>query len=139
VVRVGVVGAGAFGTGVLLPALKASGAKLTAISSAGGANADAARRNFAFDRAVAGDDEVIAADDVDAVVVATRHDAHARLVAAALAAGKPCFVEKPLAIRPQELDELEEAMAARPGLVCVGFNRRFAPASVELRRELASR
>jgi len=139
-VRVGLVGAGAFATGVLLPALKATaGVRLTAVATAGGASADAVRRSFAFDRAAAGADDVVAADDVDAVVVATRHDSHARLVAAALAAGKPCFVEKPLAIRPEELARVVDAMTTKPGVVCVGFNRRFAPAVVALRKSLASR
>lgn len=139
-VRIGVIGAGLFGTAVLLPALKsASGVKLTAISTAGGATADAVKRNFGFDRVASGPDDVTGAPDVDAVVVATRHDSHASLVAAALAAGKPCFVEKPLAIRPEQLAEVVAAMSAKPGLVCVGFNRRFAPAVVELRKLLASR
>jgi polar amino acid transport system substrate-binding protein len=139
-VRVGLVGAGAFATGVLLPALKSSpGVRLTAVSTAGGATADAVKRNFGFDRVATDAADVVAAADVDAVVVATRHDSHARLVVAALAAGKPCFVEKPLAIRPEELAEIVDAMTATPGVVCVGFNRRFAPASVALRKALASR
>lgn len=139
-VRVGLVGAGAFATGVLLPALKsASAARLAAVSTAGGATAEAVRRNFGFERVAADAEDVISADDVDAVVVATRHDSHARLVASALAAGKPCFVEKPLAIRRDELAEVVDAMTTRPGLVCVGFNRRFAPATAALRRSLASR
>jgi polar amino acid transport system substrate-binding protein len=139
-VRVGLVGAGAFATAVLLPALKsAAGVRFTAVSTAGGATADAVKRNFGFDRVAAGADDVVAADDVDAVVVATRHDSHARLVVAALEAGKPCFVEKPLAIRPEELDAVVDAMTARPGVVCVGFNRRFAPATVALKKALASR
>jgi predicted dehydrogenase len=138
--RVGVVGAGQFGTAVLLPALKsASGLHLTAISTAGGATADAVKRNFGFARVASGSADVIGAADVDAVVIATRHDSHARLVAEALAAGKPCFVEKPLAIRPEQLAEVVAAMEASPGLVCVGFNRRFAPAVVELRKQLATR
>jgi predicted dehydrogenase len=139
-VRVGVVGAGQFGTAVLLPALKsAQGLHLMAISTAGGATADAVRRTFGFARVAAGSADVIGAADVDAVVVATRHDSHARLAAEALAAGKPCFVEKPLAIRPEQLAQVVAAMQARPGLVCVGFNRRFAPAVVALKRELAGR
>jgi polar amino acid transport system substrate-binding protein len=113
--------------------------RLAVVATAGGATADAVRRTFGFARVASGADEVLGAHDVDAVVVATRHDSHARLVAAALAAGKPCFVEKPLAITPGQLDEVVGAMRARPGVVCVGFNRRFAPATVALRRHLASR
>ena len=139
-VRLGVIGAGQFGTAVLLPALKAAaGARLTAVATGSGSTADAVRRTFGFERAAADADEVLGAADVDAVVVATRHDSHAQLAAAALAAGKPCFVEKPLAIAAEDLARVVLAMRATPGLVCVGFNRRFAPASVALRKQLAAR
>ena len=139
-VRIGVIGAGQFGTAVLLPALKAtSGLTLSAIATAGGSTADAVRRSFGFARVAASAEELIAAADVDAVVIATRHDSHARLAAAALAAGKPCFVEKPLAIGPEQLAQVVAAMEARAGVVCVGFNRRFAPASVALHKLLAAR
>lgn len=139
-VRIGVIGAGQFGTAVLLPAFKAAtGARLTAIATASGATADAVRRTYGFARVASSADELVAAADVDAVVIATRHDSHASLAAAALAAGKPCFVEKPLALAPEDLAKVVLAMRARPGLVCVGFNRRFAPAVVALKRQLSAR
>jgi predicted dehydrogenase len=139
-VRIGVIGAGQFGTAVLLPALKAAaGARLTVVATGSGSTADAVKRTFGFARAAADAKEILGAADVDAVVVATRHDSHARLAGAALAAGKPCFVEKPLAITAEDLARVVLAMRATPGLVCVGFNRRFAPASVALRKQLAAR
>jgi predicted dehydrogenase/threonine dehydrogenase-like Zn-dependent dehydrogenase len=137
--RVGLIGAGLFATAVLLPALRSAGATLQAVSTASGSTADAVARKFAFARVATSSAAVISADDVDAVVVATRHDSHAELVAAALRAGKACFVEKPLAIRREELAEVLAAMQERPGLVCVGFNRRFAPAVEALRSALAHR
>ncbi len=137
--RIGMVGAGLFATGVLLPALRSAGGAFQAVSTASGATADAVARTFGFARVARSSDEVVAADDVDAIVVATRHDSHAALVAAALRAGKACFVEKPLAIERAGLDDVLEAMAERPGLVCVGFNRRFAPAIRALSEALAQR
>lgn len=140
VARLGVIGAGQFAGAVLLPALKAApGARLEVVNSAGGVTAEAARRHFGFTRVAASTDDVIDAADVDAVVVTTRHDSHAGLVAAALRAGKPCFVEKPLAIRREGLDDVLAAMRERAGLVCVGFNRRFAPGVTVLREKLAHR
>lgn len=139
-VRLGVIGAGQFAVSVLLPALRAAGGtEFAAVTTSGGATADAIQRSFGFARAAASAEELIAADDVDAVVVLTRHDSHAALVAAALAAGKACFVEKPLCIRRSELAQVVAAMESSPGLVCVGFNRRFAPASAALRERLAKR
>jgi predicted dehydrogenase len=70
--------------------------------------------------------------ETTAVVIATRHDSHARYALAALRAGKHVFVEKPLCLTHEELDEIERLYAslltgpAGPPLLMVGFNRRFA-------------
>jgi predicted dehydrogenase len=125
---------------VLLPALRAAGGtEFVAVATSGGATADAIRRTFGFARAASSAEDVARSPDVDALVILTRHDSHASLVAAALAAGKPCFVEKPLAIRRAQLRDVVAAVDAHPGLVCVGFNRRFAPAAVRLRERTERR
>ena len=77
-------------------------------------------------RAVGAADDILADDQINAVVIATRHDQHAALAARALASGKAVFVEKPLALDRDELDLVMSACAANPALV-VGFNRRFSP------------
>lgn len=139
-VGLGVIGAGQFAVSVLLPALRgAGGVEFAAVTTAGGATADAIRRTFGFRRTAATADEVLASDDVDAAVILTRHETHAPLVIAALAAGRACFVEKPLAIRREQLAEVVLAMERTPGLVQVGFNRRFAPTTSALRARLANR
>jgi polar amino acid transport system substrate-binding protein len=137
--RIGLVGAGQFASAVLLPALRSSGAAFQAVTTASGATADAVGRSFRFAEIAPSPDAVMESDDVDAVVIATRHDSHAMLVAASLRAGKPCFVEKPLAITREGLDDVLAAMEDRPGLVCVGFNRRFAPGIVALQERLRAR
>jgi predicted dehydrogenase/threonine dehydrogenase-like Zn-dependent dehydrogenase len=135
--RIGLVGAGAFARATLLPALKAGGATLAAVATGGGlSSADVASR-FAFERTATDADEIFADDSIDAVVIATRHSSHASLTAAALRAGKSVFVEKPLALTPEELEEVREALSAG-GVLMVGFNRRFAPL-VERLLERASR
>ncbi len=74
------------------------------------------------------------------MVIATRHDSHAQLAAAALRAGKHVFVEKPLAIDRQGLDEVRDAYQASAGLqLAVGFNRRFSPHGQKMKELLASR
>ena len=85
--------------------------------------------------------EVLADPGIDLVVIATRHDDHATQVAAALAAGKAVFVEKPLAIDWDGLERVRRACeAAGPdAFLMVGFNRRFAPAVARLRQEVAGR
>jgi predicted dehydrogenase len=64
---------------------------------------------------------------IDTIVVATRHDSHADWTTRALEAGKHVFVEKPLALTLDELARIQSALASASGILCVGFNRRFAP------------
>ena len=71
-----------------------------------------------------------------AVLIATRHNLHAQWVVQALAANRHVFVEKPLCLSRAELADIDAAVAKSSGSVQVGFNRRFAAASVELKRLL---
>jgi predicted dehydrogenase len=133
--RVGLIGAGSFARGTLLPALRDAGAELAAVTSEGGLSAADVARRFEFARAADSIDEILGDEDIDAVVIATRHSTHAELAAAALRAGKAVFVEKPLALTEAKLLEVEAALADG-GPLMVGFNRRFAPLTVRLRAEL---
>jgi predicted dehydrogenase len=72
------------------------------------------------------------------VLVATRHHLHAPLVKAALRLDRHVFVEKPLCLTRDELTEIDDVLRKSRGSVMVGFNRRFAPATVELKRQLAA-
>jgi predicted dehydrogenase len=72
-------------------------------------------------------------------MITTRHDSHARLVCEALRAGKHVFVEKPLALTDDEVDAIAEVHAAARGVLCVGFNRRFAPLVRRAKEALAKR
>jgi predicted dehydrogenase/NADPH:quinone reductase-like Zn-dependent oxidoreductase len=134
--RIGLVGAGSFARGTLLPALKEEGAELAAVASEGGLSAADVAARFGFERTAASADELLADESLHALVIATRHTTHATLAAAALRAGKAVFVEKPLALDEEELRDVEEALEDG-GLLMVGFNRRFAPLLVRLREELA--
>jgi myo-inositol 2-dehydrogenase / D-chiro-inositol 1-dehydrogenase len=82
---------------------------------------------------------VIAAADVDAVVVCSWGDTHEEYVLAAIAAGKPVFCEKPLATSPQACLRIVEAEAARgTRLVQVGYMRRYDAAYRALKKVLDS-
>jgi predicted dehydrogenase/threonine dehydrogenase-like Zn-dependent dehydrogenase len=127
--RVGFIGAGSFASHVLIPAFEAAGAQFELVASAAGLSGALAGRQHGFKRVTTDEQLVITDPDVDVVVVATRHDTHARFVAQALRAGKAVFVEKPLAIDHAGLAEVEAALAeaSREPLLGIGFNRRFAP------------
>ncbi|HEY0254219.1 MAG TPA: bi-domain-containing oxidoreductase, partial [Kofleriaceae bacterium] len=121
--RLGVIGAGNFAGGVLLPIL-AEMPQVTfhSICTASGTRAKELGTRYGFGRAVGSVDEILDDREVTAVLIATRHDQHARLAERALAAGKAVFVEKPLAL---DRNELARVFAA--GTPMVGFNRRFSP------------
>jgi predicted dehydrogenase len=128
----GVIGAGAYATKVLIPAFRQAGAALGSIASTGGVSAAHAGRKFGFQEITTDVHALIADSRFDTVIIVTRHDSHASLVCEALRSGKNVFVEKPLAVSTHQLDEIEaayrEACAQeRMPRLMVGFNRRFAP------------
>ena len=125
----GVIGSGAYATQILIPAFAATTAVRGVVASAQGASAVHAAKRYGFARATTSATDVIADPAVSAIVIATRHDSHARYVVEALAAGKHVFVEKPLCITRDELAAIETAYEQRPQptALMVGFNRRFAP------------
>ena len=103
-------------------------ATTTALSSA------TAQSRFSFDTATTDYTVVLNDPNIDAVVIATRHDTHARIAAEALRANKAVFVEKPLAVSEAQLAELVAAVTESGNdRIQVGFNRRFAPMLVKLR------
>lgn len=133
------IGAGNYAGRVLAPAFKAAGAQLLTVVSAGGVTGVHNGRKFGFAQASTDTAAAIADPVAHGVVIATRHDTHARFVMEALAAGKDVFVEKPLCLTLGELAQVEAAMAAHPERrVVVGFNRRFAPHIVKMKALLGT-
>jgi predicted dehydrogenase len=127
-VSIGLIGAGNFATGTLIPALKkCANAHLHTVCSAGGLNAKAAASRHGFEYACSSIDDVFSNDEIDAVVIATRHDTHAKFAMDALRAGKHAFVEKPLALSEDDLDALFECAVDAKRVLMPGFNRRFSP------------
>lgn len=127
------LGAGNYATRVLMPAVKAAKARLRTVCASGGTSAALAARQFGFEQASCDRAAVLGDAETTVVFIATRHDSHAKLALDALAAGKHVFVEKPLALKAEDLDALETALETAPQLqLMVGFNRRFAPLVMEM-------
>lgn len=143
--RVCFLGAGNFAVRTLLPALGKGGVKPEMVISRLGASALYAGKKFGASR-VGTDPSVSWLDpELDAVFIATRHHLHAEQALAALKAGKRVWVEKPLCLHLEELSQIQSVYPA-PGarraghpMLMVGFNRRFAPMAVALRRALQKR
>ncbi|GMU20004.1 MAG: oxidoreductase [Phycisphaerae bacterium] len=139
-VGIAMVGAGNFTTGTLIPALKRlPEARLRAICSAGGLSARSAAGRHGFEYCASDLQEVLSDPQVQAVIIATRHDTHARFAAEALRAGKHVFVEKPLALTHEQLDDLVAAHAESDRVLMPGFNRRFSPLSEAVKNHFAGR
>jgi predicted dehydrogenase len=136
---VGVIGAGNFANRVLIPAIVGAGGRLRSIASSKGASAAVVARKHGFEVAATDVDAILTDSSVDTIIVATRHDSHAKLALRALSAGKHVFVEKPLALTMADLEMLEEAVASSVCVLTVGFNRRFAPLARRVREQLKGR
>ena len=126
-----VIGAGNFVRTMLLPHVKGKMALGTVVNGTG-LSARHVKEKFGFAKAATDFAEATS----EAVIIGTRHDLHASLVLKALKAGKQVFVEKPLCLTEGELAEIDAAMADTSGSLMVGFNRRFAPAAVEMKKWL---
>lgn len=135
-VRVGMIGAGGYAAGMLLPKFKAEGVEFHAIASASGLTARNVGRQFGFAECVSTADEVIGDTDTNLIVVASRHDTHASFAKKALEANHHVFVEKPLALNDAELDSVIAAARDSSGSLMVGFNRRFSPLAREAKEFL---
>jgi predicted dehydrogenase/threonine dehydrogenase-like Zn-dependent dehydrogenase len=151
----GLIGAGAFTGKVILPALRKTGARLKTIASSGGVSGTHLGKKFGFEASATDPEQIFADPDINAVLISTPHHTHARLVLAALEAGKQVFVEKPLCLTKEELHQIESAMSARKPtaageagtggqahsaempILMVGFNRRFAPQVQKIKGLLA--
>lgn len=139
----GVVGAGNYATRILIPAFKEAGARFGPIITSAGLSGSIAGEKFGFNESTTDIEGAIRDPQVTALIIATRHDSHARLAAKALAAGKDVFVEKPLSVDREGLSIIHEALKASshtgsaPRLM-VGFNRRFAPHVIRMRSLLAT-
>ncbi|HEV2125521.1 MAG TPA: bi-domain-containing oxidoreductase [Chloroflexota bacterium] len=136
---IGLIGAGAFASGVLIPAFKQAGfERFVAVASASGLSARRMAQRAGFEKAVSGGDAVIDDPEVDVVVIATPHDTHATLATQALRAGKHVFCEKPLGLTMDELDEVEAAWRESGRVLFVGFNRRYSEPVKLVREHFAS-
>jgi predicted dehydrogenase/threonine dehydrogenase-like Zn-dependent dehydrogenase len=134
---IGLIGAGNYTSATVLPALAPTGAQIKYIVSASGLTARTLASRAGIANAASDYKVVLADDDIDLVIITTRHNLHASMVIESLQAGKNVFVEKPLCLSESELTEILAALAnvgsGSGPLLTVGFNRRFAPAAQKMK------
>lgn len=137
-INVGFIGAGSFAQGYLIPACKEVASLETVVTSTG-INARSVGDKFGFNASSTEPKDVLENQKINTVYIATRHDTHAKYVIEALNAGKHVSVEKPLAMNYEELAQIKEAYeVVGDKALMVGFNRRFAPVSIALKKEFAN-
>lgn len=141
VINVAVVGAGNFAKAVHLPNLQrlSSFYAIRAVVSATGAHAKEAARQFRAAYCTTDYRDVLADDEVDMVLICTRHDLHARMAVEAARAGKAIFLEKPMAVNRAELDDLVNVLQETGVPFTVGFNRRFSSAATRAKELIRHR
>ncbi|HEX6528079.1 MAG TPA: bi-domain-containing oxidoreductase [Streptosporangiaceae bacterium] len=136
-VAVGFIGAGNYASSMLLPHLaRLSTVQLAHVATNRSLSAVNAQRKFGFTTASTGAGAVLEDASLDAIFIVTRHRTHADLVCRALRTGKAVFVEKPLALTRNEVDQIVEVIAETGNdRLMVGFNRRFAPLLAAMKKD----
>lgn len=132
-----IIGAGNFTAMTMLPVLKKINASLISIASASGVTGTSLAKKYAIANSTTDYKTILADNRVDVVLITTRHNEHAKMTAECLEAGKHVFVEKPLTI---DVDGLKRVIKAHDGrkTVTVGFNRRFSPHMVQVKKLIGS-
>lgn len=121
--KVGLLGAGRIGN-VHARAISANPeSELVAVSDVLVANAE--KLGAEFGAAVRSSDEIIADNEIDAVLIATSTDTHSDLIEAATAAGKAVLCEKPVDLNLARAQACQAAVAKTGKPVMIGLNRRF--------------
>jgi len=142
---VGFIGAGNYASRTLIPAFKEAGAALDTLVTSGGISGVHHGNKAGFKTAATELDTLWKSDAINTVAIVTRHDAHASQVLSAVESGKHVFVEKPLALKQDEVDAIDTAFQkvnedrSEPLRLMVGFNRRFAPHVVKMKSLLESK
>jgi polar amino acid transport system substrate-binding protein len=133
--KIAFIGAGSFAQNMILPNLKGL-VDFAGISTRHGNSSRYVMDKYGFSFATDDTAKIFNDESVNAVFVMTRHDTHAAYVMDAIRAGKDVFVEKPLTLRPEELEEVAALYAEKEGAsrVMLGFNRRFAPHILEIKQ-----
>ena len=124
-VSIGLLGAGRIGRVHAMAITSTPGARLVAVADpVAEAAAEVAASNSAEVRDI---EQIMAADDVDAILIATPTDTHADLIEQGARAGKAIFCEKPIDLSVERVRSCLAVVNELDAVLMVGFNRRFAP------------
>lgn len=140
IIKCGIVGAGTFATATALPLLsKTEGLVLHSIATANGLSARSAADKYSIPKTFSNYKDMLQDEETRLVLIFTRNSSHAKISIEAMNSGKNVFIEKPLALSYEELEDIENQWRRCTSAVLVGFNRRYAPFTQQLRSFFANR
>jgi predicted dehydrogenase len=138
-VRVAIIGAGAVSDYHHVPGLRLDPrAEVAAVCDADPALLETRRAEWGVDRVTTSYEELCAAPDIDAVIIATPNFTHRPIAEAAAAGGKHVMCEKPLGLDAGEVRAMLDACRAAGVVHMTAFTYRFAPSMRYLRHLLTS-
>lgn len=133
---IGIIGAGNYTNQTLLPAMNNMEVRKHTIISSGGMTSVHVGQRHGFERASTKINHVIKDQEINAIFITTRHDSHAKYVKLGLENNKHVFVEKPLCLTRNELENIKNLNHNQ--ILMVGFNRRFSPHIMKMKELLAT-
>jgi len=136
-VNIGLIGAGNFTKSVILPTIqKIDGYELVGVCTATGVSAESIGKKYNFKYITTNSKEIFNNNEINSVIITTRHNEHAKLVLDGLKAKKHIFVEKPLTIYEDELEKIKQNYTGE-SILQVGFNRRFSPIIQKIKNKIS--
>lgn len=140
-IKVGIIGAGIFAQEIHLPNLEKSNDlfSIYAICDKNNSNVKNLAERFKPNYVSTDYNEILKDKNVEMVLITTHHNLHAKITMEAAKAGKAIFLEKPMALNEKELSELVKELEIAGVPFMVGFNRRFSPFAVRIKKIIDSR
>ena len=135
---IGIIGAGNFTSAMIVPTLSKLGANIRYIASSKGLSGTLLAKKYGIGYSTTDFSEILNDSNTDSIIITTRHNQHAKQVLEGLSAEKHVFVEKPLAINIEDLNDIFDCKQKTEKTVTVGFNRRFSPFSQSAKEALGS-
>ncbi len=138
--NLGFLGAGSYAQSYLLPFLAhEKQLSLKTVVTNSGLSARSVGEKFSFENCTCQSEVIFQDEEIDTVFIASRHNSHANYVLESLRQKKNIFVEKPLCLKLEELEEIRNQYQKTPTYLMIGFNRRYAPLTQKLKKYLDPR
>lgn len=135
------IGSGNYASNILLPIISKFKINLRFIASKKGITSTFFGKKYNFQFATTDVNNIYEDKKTNTVIIATQHNTHSKFIIECLRANKNIFVEKPLCINNQELEEIKkvyrEVISSKsPPILMIGFNRRFSPYITKIKEKI---